>query len=221
MKYDGGRIGTAALAVLLWLQAGAVGAAPPVEVAQNQQKAPGDAGTAPARPQPGRSAQAPLPAQNPAQSQQAQPAPKIPARTEILTFDGWIVTCSEFEAPKNKVCSALLQIQQQNNGQVVFSWTVALDSNRQVVGVMQTPTGVAIGPGVELRVGKLPARKIPFASCETARCVASMTMDANLLRELSASPTAEAVVQGSQGNTVQFNIQMKGFDKAYAVLGRS
>ena len=154
------------------------------------------------------------------QSQQSQPAPKIPTRTEILTFDGWVVTCNEFESPKSRVCSALLQILQQNNGQVVFSWTVAVDSNKQVVAVMQTPTGVAIAPGVELRVGKSPVRKIPFTSCETGRCVASMTMDANLLRELSASPTAEAVIQGSQGNSVQFNIQMKGFDRAYAVLAR-
>ena len=45
-------------------------------------------------------------------------------------------------------------------------------------------------------------------------------MDANLLKEMTAVPTAEAIVQGIQGNTVQFNIQMKGFDKAYAVLAR-
>jgi invasion protein IalB len=35
---------------------------------------------------------------------------------------------------------------------------------------------------------------------------------------MTTSPTAEAVIQGSQGNTVQFNIQMKGFDRAYAAL---
>jgi len=102
----------------------------------------------------------------------------------------------------------------------VFTWTVALDERKQVVAVMQTPTGVAIPPGVELRVGKIPAQKVPFASCEAGRCVATMTLDANLLREMTTSPTAEAVIQGSQGNTVQFNIQMKGFDRAYAVLSR-
>jgi invasion protein IalB len=80
---------------------------------------------------------------------------------------------------------------------------------------------VAIPPGVELRIGKSPARKVPFASCDNGRCIATMIMDANLLREMAATPTAEAVIQGSQGNTVQFNIQMKGFDKAYAVLSRS
>src|SRR5262249_6355273 len=117
-------------------------------------------------------------------------------------------------------CSALLQIVQENTNQSVFVWTIALDNNKQVVTVIQTPTGILIPPGVELKVGKVPARKVPFASCDTGRCVATMTMDARLLREMAVTPTAEAMVQGMQGNTVQFNIQLKGFDKAYAALSR-
>jgi invasion protein IalB len=45
-------------------------------------------------------------------------------------------------------------------------------------------------------------------------------MDPTLLREMTTVQTAEAIVQGIQGNTVQFTIQMKGFDKAYAALTR-
>jgi invasion protein IalB len=152
--------------------------------------------------------------------QAAQAPPQIPTRTEILNFENWAVTCNEFADPRAKRCSALLQILQPNTNQVVFTWTVAMDERKQLVAVMQTPTGVVISPGVELRVGKSPAQKIPFASCETGRCVATATVDANLLREMTTSPTAEAVIQGLGGNAVQFNIQMKGFDRAYAVLSR-
>jgi invasion protein IalB len=158
------------------------------------------------------------------QSQAAAPAPtppQIPTRTEILNFENWAVTCNEFaDSPRAKRCSALLQILQQNTNQIVFTWTVAMDEHKQLVAVLQTPTGVVIPPGVELRVGRLPPQKIPFASCDPGRCIATATVDANLVREMATSPTAEAVVQGSQGNTVQFNIQMKGFDRAYAVLSR-
>jgi invasion protein IalB len=152
---------------------------------------------------------------------QAPAAPQVPTRTEILNFENWVVTCNEFaDSPKAKRCSALLQILQQNTNQIVFTWTVAMDDRKQLVAVMQTPTGVVIPPGVELRVGKSPSQKIPFASCDPGRCIATTTVDANLLREMTTSPTAEAVIQGSQGNTVQFNIQLKGFDRAYAVLSR-
>src|SRR5271155_4246847 len=142
--------------------------------------------------------------------QEAPPAPRIPTRTEILNFGSWVVTCSEFaEAPK-RICSALLQITEKKSNQTVFSWTVGFDNNNKVTNVIQTPTGVAISPGVELRIGKTSPRKIPFASCESGRCVAVVAMDADLLHDMSASVTAEAAIQGSQGNRVDFNIDMKG-----------
>jgi invasion protein IalB len=167
---------------------------------------------------------APAPAAQPTGGQPASaPAPPpIPTRTEILNFENWVVTCNEFaEGPKTRACSALLQIVQQNTNQIVFAWTIGFDNAKQIVTVMQTPTGVNIPPGIELRVGKVPPHKIPFASCDAGRCVATSPMDATLLREMTTVPTAEAIVQGSQGNTVQFTIQMKGFDKAFAALSRS
>jgi invasion protein IalB len=132
------------------------------------------------------------------------------------------VTCNEFaEGARKRVCEAVLQIVQQNSNQVLFNWTVTSNASKQFVTIMQTPTGVVIAPGVELRVGQAPTRKIPFATCETGRCVATLTMDTALLCDMAASATAEATIQGSQGNTVQFNIQMKGFDRAYSFLGSS
>jgi invasion protein IalB len=151
--------------------------------------------------------------------QPAPAAPQVPTRVEILNFDNWAVTCNEFaDGPKSKRCSALLQIMQQNTNQPVFTWTVGLDERKQLMAVLQTPTGVVIAPGIELKIGKLAPQKIPFASCEPGRCIATLPVDSNLLREMTTSPSAEATIQGSQGNTVQFNIQMKGFDRAYAAL---
>jgi invasion protein IalB len=165
---------------------------------------------------------APAPAQaNAPPTAPAQPPPPVPTRTEILNFENWVVTCNEFaEGPKTRACSAQLQIVQQNTNQVVFAWTIGYDNAKQIVTVMNTPTGVTIPPGIELRVGKVPPHKIPFAACDTGRCVATSPMDATLLREMTTVQTAEAIVQGIQGNTVQFTIQMKGFDKAYAALTR-
>jgi invasion protein IalB len=184
------------------------------------QSTTGQVAPAPAAPSGENSRAQIAPQANSGQAQASAP-PQVPTRTEILNFENWAVTCNEFaDSPKAKRCSALLQVLQQNTNQIVFTWTVALDDRKQLVAIMQTPTGVVIAPGVELRVGKSPSQKIPFASCDPGRCIATTTVDANLLREMTTSPTAEAVIQGSQGNTVQFNIQLKGFDRAYAVLSR-
>jgi invasion protein IalB len=204
------------------------------QVAQTQLPAPPPARPAPARGSPGTlpaASAAPAPAapptgpehSPPAQAAQAQaPAQQIPSRTEILNFDNWVVTCNEFaDKPKTRVCSALLRIVQQNTNQTVFVWSLTMDSNKQMVSTLQTPTGVYIAPGVELRVGKAPPRKIAFTSCDTGGCVAPLLMDANTLREMVTAPTAEAIIQGTGGNTVQFNVQLKGIDKAYAALSGS
>jgi invasion protein IalB len=215
-----GRTGFGALTlVLLALLTATAGAQPstqptarPAAPAPRAPAAPAPKGEA-AQP-PGAAAQAP-----PTAAAQAQ---QVPARTEILRFDNWIVTCNEFaEGPHTRTCSALLQILQQDTNQTVFAWTIAVDNSKQMVTILQTPTGVAIPPGVELRMGKTPTRKVPFATCDPGRCVATMPMDAGLLREIVTTPTAEAVIQGSQGNTVQFTIQMKGLDKALAALSKS
>jgi invasion protein IalB len=223
------RIGLSALA--LWFCTLAVAPAEGVHVAQAAQnppvppapRAPRVPAAVPVAPANAQNAPATSSGQAPASGAPAQaPAPpQVPTRTEILNFENWAVTCNEFaDSPKARRCSALLQILQQNTNQIVFTWTVALDERKQLVAVMQTPTGVVIPPGVELRVGRLPSQKIPFASCDPGRCIATTTLDANLLREMTTAPTAEAVIQGSQGNAVTFNIQMKGFDRAYAVLSR-
>ncbi len=228
------RIGTAAAVSALAWPGGAflparAAAATSVQVAQTAPPVarPAPRATAPAAAGDDRRGQPNAPAQSAqapaAQGQPPQPAPQpVPVRTEILNFENWVVTCNEFaEGARTRVCSAALQIVQPNSNQVVFNWTIALDTSKQLVAVVQTPTGVLIPPGVELRVGKAALHKIPFASCDTGRCIATMPMDNALLREMSATPTAEAVVQGSQGNTVTFTIQLRGFDKAYAVLSRS
>ncbi len=223
-------IGIATAAGLWGTQlAAAAGAADSAHMAQNVQSGarPATRGPAPGpaaddhRAQPGspaQSAQAPAAQGQPA----AAPPPPVPTRTEILNFENWIVTCNEFaEGAHTRKCSAALQIVQPNSNQVVFNWTIGMDNSKQMITIMQTPTGVLIAPGVELRIGKTPVRKVPFTSCDTGRCVATMTMDTALLREMTSAPSAEAVIQGSQGNTVTFTIQMRGFDKAYTVLSRS
>jgi invasion protein IalB len=163
-----------------------------------------------------------LAAQNAPTPQPTASPPPVPVRTEILNFDNWVVTCNEFaDGPSTRQCAGVLRIVQQNNNQVVFTWSVAIDANKQATTIIQTPTGVKIAPGVELKVGKAAARRVPFANCETGSCVAVAAMDAGLLREMTTAATAEAVIQGSQGNAVQFNIQLKGFDRAYAALSKS
>jgi invasion protein IalB len=148
-----------------------------------------------------------------------QPAPApIPWRTEILAFDNWTVTCREFspDVASRKICSATLQIVQSGTNQAFFNWTLRADEGR-LVNVFQTPTGVLIAPGLELRFGA-SSRRIPFVSCDSGHCLASAPMDDGFLGDTSSAETVEAVIAGSGGKGVQFRFPVKGFDKALAAL---
>lgn len=169
---------------------------------------------------PAQSAQAPAPA---AQA----PAATGPVRTEILRFDSWAATCHEFADPARKrTCNAQMQIQvqqqqqqqQTNLGQVALTWTLFINDNKQLVTVLQTPTGVMIAPGIEITLDKAPKRTIPFESCDTGFCTASQVIDNNLMRDLSAATTVQVTVKAMNGNAVNFNFPVKGTDKALSHL---
>jgi invasion protein IalB len=171
---------------------------------------------APTHPQ----AQAQTPAAAAAQPAAAPPAP-VPVRTEIWNFDSWSTTCHEFE-DKKKVCSAQLQVTQVNNNtrNVVLAWTIGLDAEKHAISLLQTPTGVSIAPGVEVKLGKAAPRKVPFTMCDNGRCTATLAMDRNLVRDMTAASEAEVVIYAPNGAGVQFKFALKGFEKAYAQLTR-
>ena len=166
-------------------------------------------------------AQPPAPA--PAQAQEAagQQAPPTPQRTEIIKHDNWTVTCSEFaENRQPRSCSAVLQVVQANSKQILFSWIISPGDGRKTMASFQTPTGIMVAPGIELKLGDGAARKIPFVSCEQGRCTASTVMDDGFLRDASAAETAQATIYGLNGQGVQFGIPLKGIDKAVAAVRR-
>ena len=145
--------------------------------------------------------------------------PRLPQRTEILNFDDWAVTCVDYsEGPRRHVCSAGLRVTRTGTDQVVLAWSVGLNDQNKPVTVFQTPTGIAIKPGVELHIEHAAVRKVPFESCFPNHCVASIPIDGAFVRDISEASTADIVFQAANGRDLKFNIPIKGFAKAYAAL---
>jgi invasion protein IalB len=215
-----------ALWVAILLGTNTLAVAVPAESVIIAQVTPGARGPAPssrptpARPLPPAAQSAQAPAAAPAQpGQPAAPPPPTPQRTEITRFDNWVVTCNDFtEGPKKRVCSGQINVQQQGSNQVILTWTVFTNDAKQFVTALQTPTGILITPGVEVQPEKGTKRKINYESCDNGRCTAAVTMDNNMIREITAAPNAQVSITAMNGSTVQFNIPIKGFDKALVQL---
>jgi invasion protein IalB len=158
----------------------------------------------------------------PAPAAQPEQRPAQLARSETTYFDNWQTTCQDFVNPQRRQCSALLQLlqtnQQNNTANVVLTWAMT-QGEGQINAVLQTPTGVSIAPGIDMKFGRT-ARKIAYARCDTQRCEGDFAIDEALSKELSTAETAEVVITASQGNAVTFNIPLKGFDRAVQALRR-
>jgi invasion protein IalB len=65
-------------------------------------------------------------------------------------------------------------VQKQDTNQIILALTLQPNELGQMVASIQTPTGVAIAPGVEFKLENAAARKFAFDFCEPSRCSASL-----------------------------------------------
>ena len=138
------------------------------------------------------------------------------------------MTCQEFaDPPKKRACNAVLRAQTSGNASVIIIWTVSINDKKQFVGVLETPPGVLLAPGVEMELQstkdakkqtKGPKYKFVYESCGPSRCAATLNFDDAFIREAMSAATANLLIQSSDGSTVRFDFPIKGFDKAYAQL---
>ena len=104
--------------------------------------------------------------------------PERPERTETMNFQNWEVTCQVFsEKTKKRTCSAQLRAEQAGSHRIILVWTIFINAKKQAVGVLETLTGVAIPPGVNLRLenGKQTTEleiHIPRLRADTLPCCA-------------------------------------------------
>lgn len=163
------------------------------------------------------------PAAAPAAQAPAATAPKAPevTKTEQSRIDNWILSCADFADPaRKKLCSAKYQIIQKDSNNVLFVWELGFNQERKMLSVVQTPTGVLIGPGVEFKIGSGASRKAVFESCEPSRCIAVLPIDEKLIKDVSASPRFDVVLTAVNGAKVTFQIEANGVDKVYSSLTR-
>jgi len=149
-----------------------------------------------------------------------QPAgPSGPQRIETVIYDSWRVICRDVVGVKDKKnCTAILQVAEPQQKRVVFTWVLGYDNKGTLTAVFQTPVGVQLLRGLELKLGQAQVRRVSYITCSSRICEAVTPLNAVLLKEAMASKTATATAYAMNGRGVQFSINMKGFDKAIEAL---
>jgi invasion protein IalB len=148
-------------------------------------------------------------------------APSVPVRTERIQYNAWTVTCTDtVEKTSKKNCSAMLQLINQKQRNVILVWLMGRDNQGVLRSVIQSPTGVQIPKGIELKLGNGPTRSLPYVNCAPQKCEASINMDDAMVHDAKVSPDAIVTVYALDGRAINFKMEIKGIDKAFAALGK-
>lgn len=155
------------------------------------------------------------PAAAPKADPKAEATPSV--RTETTTFDRWIVTCREVPGKQPKACSAALRVVQQNQ-QLIILWEIGRGNDGVVRSVVQTPTGVFVQKGVDMKVGDAVVGKLDYVACVPQNCEANGVLDDALGKKIGGAEEVTFTIHAKDGRDVNFKFPVKGFDKALAAV---
>lgn len=144
-------------------------------------------------------------------------------RTESKAVDAWQVNCNFGKNNQKLGCSAILKITQKiaaktdkdkPQDSVVMLWQIGKGSDGRYVSSIQTPTGVLIKPGVQLKLASVHGVTLTYVACDSSACTAGAVLDDNLLQQAKKAQTAEIVLQSIDGKAYTYSFSPKGIDKA-------
>lgn len=144
-------------------------------------------------------------------------------RTESKAVDAWQVNCNFGKNNQKLGCSAILKITQKiaaktdkdkPQDSVVMLWQIGKGSDGSYVSSIQTPTGVLIKPGVQLKLASVHGVTLTYVACDSSACTAGAVLDDNLIQQAKKAQTAEITLQSIDGKAYTYSFSPKGIDKA-------
>ena len=147
----------------------------------------------------------------------------VVARTESKAVDAWQVVCNFGKNNQKLGCAAILKITQKiaaktdkdkPQDSVVMLWQIGKGHDGSYVSSIQTPTGVLIKPGVQLKLASVHGVTLTYVACDSSACTAGAVLDDNLLQQAKKAQTAEIILQSIDGKAYTYSFSPKGIDKA-------
>jgi len=144
-------------------------------------------------------------------------------RTESKAVDAWQVNCNFGKNNQKLGCSAILKITQKiaaktdkdkPQDSLVMLWQISKGRDGSYVSSIQTPTGVLIKPGVQLKLASVHGVTLTYVACDSTACTAGAVMDDHLLQQAKKAQTAEIILQSIDGKAYTYSFSPKGIDKA-------
>lgn len=135
------------------------------------------------------------------------------------THGAWEVRCA------NDGTGTCLMVQEgkNSNGETVIKIGLqapkgATGPNGQPIAAVmsiEAPMGIALMPGVQLKIDGKEVGRAPYRFCAGGACVVNQPIDAGLVSQLKKGSNAVITITGLNGQTADANVSLSGFTKAF------
>lgn len=146
-------------------------------------------------------------------------AGRTPLRTEIVNHASWIVACDYYKPPRSRKCSARTQVVPRGSNRPVLILTVYLDETaRHPRLLIESPTNVQIGPGVQVTLADGVSQRAAFQTCAQNGCSALVPDDPKFLTAMQNSKDVNVTITGLDGNAIKFDFPLNGANPAITAV---
>ncbi len=139
-------------------------------------------------------------------------------KTSNQVVGDWTVTCASNEGGE-KSCAMMQRLSNAQTKQVVLAWLIGLNPDGDKVMTLRTPLGLLLNKGIIVQVDDNPHLVMTYRTCVQTFCEAVHALNSALLDTLKGGAMARVQLQNLQEQPVNINVSLKGFGKAFDILG--
>lgn len=134
-------------------------------------------------------------------------------------FKAWRKQCETL--PGGQVACNIVQDVRTPQGDTVMMRAQVgfIPQQNQALLLITLPLGVALKPGLQLRVDQIGTWPMGFDVCTADGCRAALPLDAKLLKALKKGVKAAIAVKELRGQTLSIPLSLLGFTRGFEAIG--
>ena len=143
---------------------------------------------------------------------------KAPAAASAAPAAVWTERCNKnekAEGPKRGRCEIFQRLIVKDTGQRVVEMAVGFPKDKQNArGIVITPLGILLQPGVQMKIDDRESFKFQLRFCDTAGCFGFIDLNEKVLSAMKTGQKILLTFQAVDGKNVNVELSLKDFAKA-------
>jgi invasion protein IalB len=131
------------------------------------------------------------------------------------TFGPWSVDCAESDKGDVR-CTLRFALVNKKSKSVVFGWSIVPGTGEAAnKAVLQTPTGILLGDGIQIQFPEADPTKAAFRICGPRYCFAEFDFTQAWLDSFEAQKSLSVAFRNGKGQELKYPVNLERFGEAY------